>query len=218
MGAVMPKRKPARPERLKVITVFGSSRPREGDADYESARALGRALAERGFAVCTGGYGGVMEAASRGAKEGGGRVLAVTAKYFHAHANRWVDEEFRVSTWQKRLFDLIRRGDGYVACKGGTGTLVELGVVWEMLNKGVIRRPKPFVVLGSFWTPVLDRVREVEMDRGASKWGEAESALVRVADTPEAAAAFLAERLIDAELGAKTGTKPAAAKSPPALF
>ncbi|MGD0842226.1 MAG: LOG family protein [Candidatus Acidiferrales bacterium] len=207
----MPKRKPARPERLPVITVFGSSRPREGDADYESARALGLALAQRGFAVCTGGYGGVMEAASRGAKEGGGRVLAVTAKFFHPHANRWVDEEFRAATWQQRLFELIRRGDGYVACKGGTGTLVELAVVWEMLNKGIVRRPKPFVVLGAFWAPVLECVREVECER--SKWAESESALVRVADTPEAAAAFLAERLLEAKLGAKAAAKPA-----PALF
>jgi uncharacterized protein (TIGR00730 family) len=205
----MPKRKSTRTERLQVITVFGSSHPREGEADYESARALGRRLAERGFAVCTGGYGGVMEAASRGAKEGGGRVIAVTAKYFHARANRWVDEEFRVATWQKRLFDLIRRGDGYVACKGGTGTLAELGVVWEMLNKGIIRRPKPFVTLGDFWTPVLERVREVEMERNATKWADEESALVRIAPTPEAAAEFLAARLLDAKLAASASAQTA---------
>ena len=58
-----------------IVTVFGSSRPRAGDADYEEARTLGRALAKHGFSVCSGGYGGVMEAASRGAKEGGGKTL-----------------------------------------------------------------------------------------------------------------------------------------------
>ena len=51
-----------------VVTVFGSSRPHEGDADYEEARILGRCLAKHGFFVCSGGYGGVMEAVSRGAK------------------------------------------------------------------------------------------------------------------------------------------------------
>jgi len=137
-----------------VITVFGSSRPTEGNCDYEEARALGRELARRGFLVCTGGYGGVMEAASRGAKEVQGRTLAVTAEFFPARANSWVDEEVRVKTWQERLFELIRRGDGYVACKGGTGTLVELAVAWEMLNKGVMPR-KPFVVLSGFWQPIL---------------------------------------------------------------
>jgi uncharacterized protein (TIGR00725 family) len=57
------------------VTVFGSSRPRDGDADYEEARLLGRALAESGYSVCSGGYGGVMEAVSRGAKERGGENL-----------------------------------------------------------------------------------------------------------------------------------------------
>src|SRR5207247_2016661 len=50
----------------KIVTVFGSSRPKEGDAGYAEARELGYALAAKGFVVCTGGYGGVMESASRG--------------------------------------------------------------------------------------------------------------------------------------------------------
>jgi uncharacterized protein (TIGR00725 family) len=177
----------------RIITVFGSGRLRAGESDYEQARRLGRALAGRGFAVCSGGYGGVMEAALRGAKEGGGRTLAVTTGFFRARANAWVDEEHPVAGWEERLFELIRRGHGYVACKGGTGTLVELAVVWEMLNKGVIA-PKPFVVLGDFWTPVLERVREVEHDHG-SRWGEAGSTLVRVVPSPDEAAALLAREL-----------------------
>lgn len=173
----------------RVITVFGSSRPGPGETEYEEARALGHALASGGFIVCTGGYGGVMEAASRGAKEARGRTLAVTAEFFRSRANPWVDEEIRVQTWQERLFELIRRGDGYVASKGGTGTLVELAVVWEMLNKGVMAG-KPFVVLGTFWQPILDRVREVELG-SASSWSEATNRLIHVAPTPAAAAAYL---------------------------
>src|ERR1700692_2625995 len=112
----------------KVITVFGSSRPEPGHADYAEAVELGRALAQAHFAVCSGGYGGVMEAVSRGAKEAGGRTLAVTAKVFRARVNDWVDEHHAVPTWEERLFELVRSGNGYVACKGGTGTLVELAV------------------------------------------------------------------------------------------
>ena len=178
----------------KVVTVFGSSRPQAGEPDYEEARELGRALASRGLMVCTGGYGGVMEAASRGAKEAGGRTLAVTAEFFRSPANAWVDEELRVVTWQERLFELIRRGHGYVACKGGTGTLVELAVVWEMLNKGVITG-KPIVVLGEFWRPILERVREVELGQTSSRWGEANNRLVHIVSTPVAAADYLAARL-----------------------
>src|SRR5260370_34974040 len=84
----------------KVISVFGSSRPHEGDADYEQARALGRALGERGWKVCTGGYGGVMAGVPRGAKETGGETVGVTAKVFQAHGNGWGVEEDRLFTWR----------------------------------------------------------------------------------------------------------------------
>ncbi|MFI5057782.1 MAG: LOG family protein [Candidatus Acidiferrales bacterium] len=164
------------------VTVFGSSRPREGDADYEEARLLGRALAESGYSVCSGGYGGVMAGVSRGAKEGGGKTYGVTAEFFNAKLNPWVDVEVRVRTWQERLFELIRVADGFVACKGGTGTLVELAVVWEMLNKSVMEG-KPFAVLGDFWQPILERVREVELGHPAP-WGEVNGRLVHVAATP----------------------------------
>src|SRR5499425_3688004 len=154
---------------LRIITVFGSSRPNEGEADYREARALGRELARAGFAVCSGGYGGVMEAASRGAKEAGGKTYGVTAEFFKPKANAWVDTEIRVETWQERLFELVRLAHGFVACKGGTGTLVELAVVWEMLNKSVMPG-KPFAVLGPFWQPLLDCVREVETGSSARAW------------------------------------------------
>ena len=180
-------------KRSKIVTVFGSSRPRAGDDQYAQAHALGAALAANGFTVCSGGYGGVMEAVSRGAKEAGGRTIAVTARFFRSRANEWIDEEIRVATWQDRLFELVKRGHGYVTCPGGTGTLVELAVVWEMLNKGVMTG-KPFVVLGDFWQPIIERVREVETGH-ASVWGESAEPLIHPAVSAEDAAVYLAGRL-----------------------
>jgi uncharacterized protein (TIGR00725 family) len=177
----------------KIVTVFGSSRPKESDRDYAEARALGRALAENSFAVCSGGYAGVMEAVSRGAKEAGGKTYGVTAEFFQAKTNAWIDVEVRMKTFQERLFELIRMADAFVACKGGTGTLVELAIVWEMLNKSVIAA-KPFAVLGDFWTPVIERVREVELGHPAP-WGEANGRLVHVASDPAEAATFLCNHL-----------------------
>ena len=176
-----------------IITVFGSSRPRPGESDYNEAQQLGAELAKRGFQVCSGGYAGVMEAVSRGAREAGGRTIAVTSTFFRTQANSWVDEEHASSSWQERLFELIRFGEGYVACKGGTGTLVELAVVWEMLNKGVMAG-KPFVALGNFWQPIIERVREVEINHNSS-WGEAKARLVHSAKTPVEAADYLAQAL-----------------------
>jgi len=177
----------------RIVTVFGSSRPRESDAEYEVARELGRILATNGFSVCSGGYGGVMAAVSRGAKEGGGKTYGVTTEFFNAPANSWIDVEVRVSTWQERLFELIRLAHGFVACKGGTGTLVELAVVWEMLNKSVMTG-KPLSVLGQFWSPIIECVRSVELAHG-SPWGEAHERLIYVAATPEEAARHLKDKL-----------------------
>jgi uncharacterized protein (TIGR00725 family) len=182
----------------KIITVFGSSRPTEIDPDYAEARALGVEIANRGFAVCRGGYGGVMEAVSRGAKDAGGKTYGVTAEFFKRKANEWIDVEVRKKTWEERLFSLVELGDGFVACKGGTGTLVELAVVWEMLNKSVMTE-KPFAVCGEFWLPILNRVREVEQDNRPSseapKWGEAKASLVKSAATPKEVADYLATQL-----------------------
>ena len=179
---------------VKIVTVFGSSRPREGDAHYALARQLGAELASRGFAICSGGYGGVMEAVSRGAKEAGGSTVGIVSEFFTSRANRWIDEVITVRSWQDRLFSLIETGAGYVACPGGTGTLVELSVVWEMLNKRVMHA-KPFVTIGHFWEPIIERVREVETGH-SSQWGEGSSRIIHNAEGPSEAVDYLARMLL----------------------
>jgi uncharacterized protein (TIGR00730 family) len=174
--------------------VFGSSRPRENDAEYAEARALGSSIAEKGFAVCTGAYGGAMEAVCRGAKDAGGKTYGVTAEFFSAaKANEWVDVEVRVKTWQERLFEIIRLAHGFVACKGGTGTLAELAVAWEMMNTSVIAT-RPFVAFGEFWQPILNCVRDGEMGQ-ANQGVEKNVQIIRTAATPAEAVQFLASSL-----------------------
>jgi len=179
---------------LKIITVFGSSRPREGDPHYSLARQLGAELASRGFAICSGGYGGVMEAVSRGAKDGGGSTIGIVSEFFTSRANRWIDEVISAKSWQERLFSLIETGSGYVACPGGTGTLVELSVVWVMLNKRVMHA-KPIVTIGHFSKPIIERVREVETGH-SSQWGEGSSRIIHNAEGPGEAADYLARMLL----------------------
>lgn len=176
-----------------TITVFGSSRMRTDSTEYEEAVALGRALAVAGLAVCSGGYGGVMEAVSRGAREAGGEVLAVTARSFRGRVNSWVTREVRVDNWHDRLFELVRLGQGYVACRGGTGTLAELAVVWEMLNKGLMQS-KPLAILGGFWLPVIEQVNQVEIGR-STKAGTRGDRMVYRAGSAGDAVRFLAEQL-----------------------
>lgn len=146
------------------MTIFGSSLPGEGSAAYEDARRLGRLLAEHGFAVCNGGYGGLMAASSRGAREVGGHTIGVTCAIWPAAANPWVVEEVRAASFLDRLLGLIERGDAFVVLPGGTGTLAELALVWEMMNKSALARTvggrKPLLVMAPYWQPVIECLKQ----------------------------------------------------------
>jgi len=143
---------------MPVVTIFGSSQANESEPDYEEARGLGTALAKAGYTICNGGYGGMMEASARGAKEGGGKTIGITTEDFGGPANRWIDREIRMKKWSERLFKLIETGDAYVVFDGGTGTLVELFVLWEMSNKKFIQ--KPILVLGNQLHGLVSRIRK----------------------------------------------------------
>ena len=116
-------------------------------------------LAEGGFAVCNGGYGGLMEASARGAREAGGHTIGVTCCVWERSANPWIAQEVRTSSFSERIMTLISLGDAYVALPGGTGTLAELALAWEMMNKSILSATvggrKPLLIVGSYWQPVI---------------------------------------------------------------
>jgi uncharacterized protein (TIGR00730 family) len=145
---------------MRTVTVFGSSLPREGSAAYAEARRLGELLAKRGFALANGGYAGLMEATARGAREAGGHTLGVTCAIWPAAANRWIAEEVRTQSFLERLTTLVERGDAYIVLPGGTGTLAELALVWEMMHKSALSQSlggrKPLVVMVPYWQAVID--------------------------------------------------------------
>jgi uncharacterized protein (TIGR00730 family) len=144
---------------MPTVTVFGSHDAKEGDESYETGRTLGRKLVEAGYSICNGGYGGIMEATARGAKELGGKTIGVTTEDFGGPVNRWIDQEVKMKKWSERLFKLIELGDGYVALDGGTGTLVELFVVWEMSRQRLLQ--KPIVVLGDQLRELVRQTRNI---------------------------------------------------------
>lgn len=141
-----------------IVSVFGSYRPVEGDANYELARRLGGALARAGCTVCNGGYAGTMEAGARGAREAGGATIGVTSDYFRTtQPNRYIDREIRTKDLAERLQTIVSLAAAYVFLKGGTGTLLELALVLENTSKGACT-PRPVVFMGEFWRPVVDLV------------------------------------------------------------
>lgn len=144
----------------KVIAVFGSSEPIEGEPLYETAYQLGTLLADRGFDVCTGGYSGVMEAASKGAREKGGEVFGVTVGMFSARTpNRYISKHFHEKDLYQRTKRLIELGDGYIILHGKSGTVAELTFLWA-LHRGGKLKDKPIVLLGEFWKDLLMILKE----------------------------------------------------------
>ena len=174
----------------KVITIFGSSRPLPDSEDYQTAFDAGRSLARRGFTVCNGGYAGTMEAASKGAREAGGKTIGVTSTVFSRTPNPWVDQEIRTATMVERLLKLVELGEGYVVLKGGTGTLLELAAVWEFINKG-FQPQKPIVVVGTFWDAVIETMLGEQIWKGSGDCAE----YITHVQTPEACAEHLFQTL-----------------------
>ncbi len=134
----------------KTVTIFGSSIPNQNDEQYKFAYQLGASLAKNGFNICTGGYKGIMEAASKGAFDNGGLVYGVTVDLWDSEPNPYITIEVR----EKRLFDriekLIELGDAYIILQGGTGTLLEFASVWEYANKN-LQQPKPIICQSQMW-------------------------------------------------------------------
>ncbi len=149
----------------KTVTIFGTGRAREGDSAYTLAYETGRLLAQAGFTIANGGYGGTMLAAAKGASEAGGEVIGVTCSAFkNSTANKYISREVNTASLDERLDKLIQLGQAYVVLPGGTGTLLELAKVWELKNKGFLKTDKPIILLGGFWKPLVDSVASDDPD------------------------------------------------------
>lgn len=149
----------------RVITIFGSGRRGSGDSAFTLAYRTGKLLAQAGFTIANGGYGGTMLAAAKGAVEGGGKTIGVTCSAFKgSSANEYISRQIVTDSLDERLDTLIKLGQGYVVLPGGTGTLLELAKVWELKNKGFLAEKKPIILVGGFWKPLVDLVATDDAD------------------------------------------------------
>ncbi len=138
----------------RIVTIFGGSKCGESSPEYREALELGRMLAEAGFTICTGGYLGVMEAASRGAREAGGRVFGIVMNQFKSEPNRYLTDKVASDHFYDRLQNLITRSVGFVALRGGMGTVTEISLVWNKLQTKVLDK-RPLVLVGDCWKEVV---------------------------------------------------------------
>lgn len=150
------------PDKIKkiknAVSVFGSSKVSKKTKEFALALEVGRLLAQNNFIVVNGGYGGVMLASAKGAKEAGGHTIGVTLvknSFPVKSANEFIVKEIPCSHLLKRLFTLIKLSSAYIIFSGGTGTLLELSAVWEMINKNIISK-RPIILMGNNWNPVIE--------------------------------------------------------------
>jgi uncharacterized protein (TIGR00730 family) len=167
-----------------AVTVFGSARVTEDSPYYDAARAVGRGLAERGYAVITGGGPGLMEAANRGAHEAGGLSIGCNIELPHEqapnpYANLSID--FRYFFVRKTMF--VKYSEAFVVFPGGFGTLDELFEALTLIQTAKVKR-FPVVLYGSdYWRGLLDWVRDHLAVEGMVS--DDDQALVQVVDTTE---------------------------------
>ena len=167
-----------------AVSIFGSARVLEDTATYESARATGKAFAEAGFAVVTGGGPGVMEAANRGCKEAGGLSVGFNIELPHEQGlNPYCDIGLTFHHFYSRKVMFVKAAEGFVIFPGGFGTQDEL---WEALT--LIQTGKigifPVVLFDSdYWAELLDWLRKEMLDDNLISPGDLD--LLYLSDDPK---------------------------------
>ena len=174
----------------KCVTVFGSARFTEGHQYYELARRLGRRLAEEGYTVLTGGGPGIMEAANRGAKEGGGLSIGCNIRLpREQEPNPYLDRFVEFEYFFVRKVMLVKYSQGFITLPGGFGTMDELFETATLIQTGKIRR-FPLIAMGSdFWLNMTS-LRDAAIAAGTI--GEADLEVYARTDDVEEALRLLA--------------------------
>ena len=173
-----------------AVSIFGSARVRDGSAPYDEARDVARRFGEAGWAVVTGGGPGVMEAANRGCKEGGGLSVGFNIELPHEQsANPYLDIAMTFSHFYARKTMFVKAAEGFVVFPGGFGTADELFESLTLIQTGKIRH-FPVVLHGrAFWEPMLVWVREQALPLGMVSPDDL--ALLTVTDDPEETLAYV---------------------------
>ena len=150
-----------------AVSVFGSARIEEGTREYEAARKVGKHFAELGWAVITGGGPGVMEAANRGAKEGGGLSVGFNIELPHEQgSNAYIDISYTFKHFYARKVCFVKPAEGFVIFPGGFGTLDELFEALTLIQTGKAQNFPVVLIDTDYWGEMLDWIRDEMLDDG----------------------------------------------------
>lgn len=144
----------------KTIAVLGSSRSEKKSKEYKQAFELGFLLAKSGFCIINGGGPGSMEATALGAKKGGGTVIAaIVPGAVWARPNSFSETIIECEDVFLRIRMIYQRARAFIFLKGGTGTLAELAIIWNLLS--LENTPtRPIFLLGDSWDETMFAIRQ----------------------------------------------------------
>jgi uncharacterized protein (TIGR00730 family) len=175
-----------------AVTIFGSARTRAGTKPYEQARGVARRFAEAGWAVVTGGGPGVMEAANRGAKEGGGLSVGFNIELPHEqHENPYLDIEYTFEHFYARKTMFVKAAEGYVVFPGGFGTMDELFESLTLIQTGKVLHFPVVLFDVDYWTELLVWVKNEALADGMISPEDIE--LLHLTDDPDKAVQLVLE-------------------------
>jgi uncharacterized protein (TIGR00730 family) len=154
--------RPTRQERYRV-TIFGSARAKPGTFVYNEVRRVAAALAEMGCDVITGGGPGLMQAANEGAAAvhapERNRSVGIRVELpFEQDVNPFVEQAFEHKTFFTRLHHFVLASNAFVVVPGGIGTVLELMMVWQLLQVKHVQ-DCPLILVGKMWTDLVDWAR-----------------------------------------------------------
>lgn len=175
-----------------AVTIFGSARVPEGSPTYEAARETARLFAAAGLAVVTGGGPGTMEAANRGAREGGGLSVGFNILLPHEQGlNPYCDISRTFKHFYVRKVMFVKAAEGFVIFPGGFGTMDELYEALTLIQTGKIGTFPVVLFDSDYWDEMLDWVRGEMLADGLVS--PADLGLLHVTDEPEEAV----QRIVD---------------------
>ena len=177
-----------------AVSIFGSARVREGSFAYDHARTTGKLFAEAGWAVVTGGGPGVMEAANRGCREGGGLSVGFNIELPHEQgSNPYIDVCLTFEHFYARKTMFVKAAEGFVVFPGGFGTADELFESLTLIQTGTVLH-FPVILFGSdYWSPMLAWVRDRLLPEGMISPTDLD--LLTVTDEPAEAVRTVLDRL-----------------------
>ena len=188
-----------------TVSMFGSARVREGHPAYDAARRVAHLFAEEGWSVVTGGGPGVMEAANRGAKDGGGMSIGFNIDLPHEQfANPYLDIDVTFRHFYARKTMFVKAAEAFVIFPGGFGTLDELFESLTLIQTGKILDFPVVLFDSAYWNGLLAWVRERPLAQGMVTSDDVEQ--LYVTDDPGEAV-----RIVIARHDARSGTTPAEA-------